>query len=216
MQSRGLLVRLEVKPGKEQEVEEFLLSALPLVREEAETTAWFALRFGKSEYGIFDVFPDDRALHAHLSGPVGQALAAQHDILFAHEPEVHSIDVLAEKRPTGPIHGPDTKGLLLTFNARSGKALEVEDFLRAAEVLVREEDETTAWFALRLDTGEYGIFDVFRDSGGRFKHLVGLVPRELAKNALSIFGSVPDIDMLDVRAEKLVAQPAQPARGVEQ
>lgn len=55
----ALLVRLEAKSGKDAEVEEFLLSALPLVRQEAATTAWFAIRFGRSEYGIFDAFPDE-------------------------------------------------------------------------------------------------------------------------------------------------------------
>lgn len=35
----ALLVRLEAKPGKEQEVEKFLLAGLPLVNEEPATTA---------------------------------------------------------------------------------------------------------------------------------------------------------------------------------
>jgi hypothetical protein len=43
MVSKGLLVRLEVRHGKDAEVEEFLRSALPLVRQEAATTAWFAI-----------------------------------------------------------------------------------------------------------------------------------------------------------------------------
>jgi hypothetical protein len=68
---------------------------------------------------------------------------------------------------------------------------------------VEEEPETTAWLAIRTDDGKYGIFDVFPDNGGRFKHLIGHVPRELAKNALSLLGSVPDMEMLNVLAEKL-------------
>ena len=39
----ALFVRLEAKPGKELEVEQFLRAGLPLVQEEAATTAWFAL-----------------------------------------------------------------------------------------------------------------------------------------------------------------------------
>jgi hypothetical protein len=54
MVSRGLLVRLEARHDKDAEVEAFLRSALPLVQQEPATTAWFALRFGRSEYGIFD------------------------------------------------------------------------------------------------------------------------------------------------------------------
>ena len=74
MDTRGLLVRLEVVPGKDAEVEAFLQSAVPAVRAERGTTAWFALRFGRSEYGIFDVFPDDAARDAHLAGAVAAAL----------------------------------------------------------------------------------------------------------------------------------------------
>jgi hypothetical protein len=67
---------------------------------------------------------------------------------------------------------------------------------------VEDEPETTAWFAIHLD-GSYGIFDVFPDAGGRFKHLTGHVPRELLKHGLKLLGSFPDTEMLDVLAHKL-------------
>ena len=47
MVSKGLLVRLEARHGRQAEVEDFLCSALPAVRQEAGTIAWFALRFGR-------------------------------------------------------------------------------------------------------------------------------------------------------------------------
>jgi hypothetical protein len=34
-------IRLEAKPGKEKEVEQFLLAGLPVVRDEPGTIAWF-------------------------------------------------------------------------------------------------------------------------------------------------------------------------------
>ncbi len=68
MITRPLLVRLAARPGMDAEVETFLESALPLVRDEAGTIAWFAIRFGRSEYGIFDVFADEAGREAHLSG----------------------------------------------------------------------------------------------------------------------------------------------------
>ncbi|MFC3110298.1 hypothetical protein ACFQAT_22095 [Undibacterium arcticum] len=46
------------------------------------------------------------------------------------------------------------------------------------------------------------IFDVFPDNGGRFAHLAGHGPRELAKHALSLLGSMPDLEILNVLAEK--------------
>ncbi len=55
----ALFVRLEAKPGKEKDVESFLLGGLPLVEEEPATTAWFGIRLGPSTFGIFDAFPDE-------------------------------------------------------------------------------------------------------------------------------------------------------------
>jgi quinol monooxygenase YgiN len=205
MISRGLLVRLEAKPGKEAGVEAFLRSALPLVQQEAGTTAWFAVRFGRGEYGIFDVFPDDEKRDAHLAGPVAQALKLRGDELFAVPPRIQKLAVLADKLPARAAGARDTKGLLLTFRAKSGHEPEVEQFLRDAQPLVMEEPKTTAWFAIHTDAGEYGIFDVFPDNGGRFAHLVGHVPRELAKHALTLLGSMPDMELLSVEAEKLAA-----------
>jgi len=203
MATKGLLVRLEVKPGKDAKVEAFLLSALPMVRQEAGTTAWFAIRFGRSEYGIFDVFPDEAARQAHLTGPVAKALQAQAGELFAESPVIQKLDVLAEKLPGKAPAQPNTKGLLLTFKAKAGNESVVEQFLRDAKPLVEAEPDTVAWFAIHLDHGEYGIFDVFPDHGGRFKHLTGQVPRELAKHALSLLGGLPDPHLPGVLAEKL-------------
>jgi len=96
MSNKGLLVRLEAKPGKEAEVEEFLRSALPLVQQEPATTAWFAIRFGQSEFGIFDVFPDDAGRDAHLNGEVAKALMANASTLLAKPPGIEKIDVVAD------------------------------------------------------------------------------------------------------------------------
>lgn len=203
MVTRGLLVRLEAKSGKDAEVEEFLRSALPLVRQEPGTVAWFALRFGRSEYGIFDAFPDEAAREAHLTGPVAQSLMAQAEALLAEPPKIHKLDILADKLPEAAPAEPSTKGLLLTFKAKSGNEQGVEQFLRDAKPLVEAEPDTTAWFAIHLDDGDYGIFDVFPDHAGRFKHLTGQVPKALLKHALSLLGGLPDPDLPGVLAEKL-------------
>ena len=63
----ALFVRLEAKPGKEKEVESFLVSGLPIVNEEPATTAWFGIRLGPSTFGIFDAFPDEAGRQAHLA-----------------------------------------------------------------------------------------------------------------------------------------------------
>ena len=95
----GLLVRLEAKPGKEQAVEDFLNSGLPLARNEPATVAWFAIKLGPSTFGIFDAFPDDEGRQAHLSGPIAAALMANASELLAEPPAIEKVDVLAAKLP---------------------------------------------------------------------------------------------------------------------
>ena len=95
----GLLVRLVVKPGKEAEVTSFLEGGLALVQEEPATIAWFAVRLGPSEFGIFDAFPDDAGRQAHLGGQVAAALMAQAPELLAQPPVIEPVDVLAAKLP---------------------------------------------------------------------------------------------------------------------
>lgn len=95
----GLFVRLEVKPGKEKEVESFLRQGLQLVNEEPATTAWFAIRMGPSTFAIFDAFPDEAGRQAHLSGKVAAALMAKAPELLVEGPSIEKVDVLASKLP---------------------------------------------------------------------------------------------------------------------
>ena len=99
MVKTALYVRLEAKPGKEQEVADFLRSGLPLVEEEPATTAWFGIQMRPSTFGIFDAFPDDAGRQAHLSGKVAAALMAKAPDLLAEPPVIQKIDVLAAKLP---------------------------------------------------------------------------------------------------------------------
>jgi quinol monooxygenase YgiN len=95
----ALYVRLEAKPGKEQEVADFLRSGLPLAQEEPATTAWFALQMGPSTFGIFDAFPDDAGRDAHLAGRIAAALMAKASDLLSAPPSISKVDVLAAKLP---------------------------------------------------------------------------------------------------------------------
>ncbi len=99
MVTLALYVRLEAKPGKEAEVENFLRGGLAIVQEEPATTAWFALRLGPSTFGIFDAFPDEAGRQAHLAGRVADALKAKASELFAQPTNIEKVDVLAAKLP---------------------------------------------------------------------------------------------------------------------
>ena len=204
MLSHGILARLKAKSTQIAATEDFLKSALPLVRAEPATAVWFALRFGRGEYGIFDAFASEEGRQAHLQGQVAAALMAQAPQLLDASPDIGSVDVLASKMPPetpGTLPIPDvTCGLLLSFRAKKGNEAKVEQFLRDALPLVQDEAGTTAWFALRWPEQRYGIFDVFPDHGARFAHITGHVPRELTKHAFTLLGGMPSMDMLDVLA----------------
>jgi quinol monooxygenase YgiN len=99
MITKGLIVRLEARVGKEEELATFLEGALPLVEEEPETIAWLALRIDNSSFAIVDVFPDEDGRRAHLDGAVAAALMARADELLAAPPQIGTADVLAAKLP---------------------------------------------------------------------------------------------------------------------
>lgn len=99
MVTTALLVRLQAKPGKEKEVEQFLHSGLSLVESEPSTTAWFGVRTGTSTFAIFDAFPDEDGRKAHLSGRVAEALMAKAGDLLAQPPALEKVDVIAAKLP---------------------------------------------------------------------------------------------------------------------
>lgn len=99
MVTLALYARLEAKPGKEKEVEDFLKQGLSIVQEEPGTIAWFAIHLAPSTYAIFDVFNDEAGRQAHLTGRVAAALMAKAADLLAKPPSIERIDILAAKLP---------------------------------------------------------------------------------------------------------------------
>lgn len=94
---KGLLARLEAKPGKEDELEEFLESALPLAKKEDLTIHWFAFKIDDSTFGIYDTFEGEEGQNAHLEGEIASALLAKADELLASGPVIEKINILASK-----------------------------------------------------------------------------------------------------------------------
>jgi len=96
----ALFVRLQAKPGKESEVEEFLREGQALVQQEPATTAWFAVRLSARTFGIFDAFPDEAGREAHLSGRVAAALKEKADDLLDEPFSIEKVEVVAAKLPS--------------------------------------------------------------------------------------------------------------------
>lgn len=95
----GLLVRLEAKPGKEEEVAAFLRQGLQLANQETTTPVWFALRLGPTTFAISDAFHDEAGRQQHLNGPIAKALMAQAPTLLAAPPVIERVDILGAKLP---------------------------------------------------------------------------------------------------------------------
>lgn len=99
MTSVALYVELKAKPGREEDVATFLAKARDLVVAETGTVAWFAVRFDKATFAIFDAFKDEAGRAAHLNGAVAAALMANAAELLASPPDIRQPSVLADKLP---------------------------------------------------------------------------------------------------------------------
>ena len=95
-----MFVRLEAKPGKEEEIVQFLQVGLGMAQQEGTTPVWFALQLGPSTFGIFDAFSDEDGRRAHVNGPIAQALGANAPKLLAQAPSIERIEVLGTKLPS--------------------------------------------------------------------------------------------------------------------
>ena len=96
-----------------------------------------------------------------------------------------------------------TVGLWVRLEAKPGKEGDVEAFLESGRALVDDEPETIAWFAVRLSSTTFAIFDAFPSETGREAHLSGRVAAALMENAGELLAQEPAIEKVDVIASKL-------------
>jgi quinol monooxygenase YgiN len=95
--AKGLLVVLEAKPGRADELAQFLEAGRELALAEPETVTWYAFRLGETTFGIFDTFAAEAGREAHLNGEIAQALGRVAPDLLAEAPSIRPVDVLAVK-----------------------------------------------------------------------------------------------------------------------
>ncbi|MFE9728574.1 putative quinol monooxygenase [Streptomyces sp. NPDC005794] len=99
MPAYGFFVEFEARPGKEEDVAQFLVDAKELVDAEPGTLAWFAFRLGPTSFRIFDAFETEEDRETHLQGKVRQQIEARGDALFSTPPTITPVDLLATKLP---------------------------------------------------------------------------------------------------------------------
>lgn len=93
--------------------------------------------------------------------------------------------------------------LLVHLKAALGREEDVATVLTSARTLVDGEPGTIAWFAGRLGTDNFMIFDTFDDEAGRDAHLNGPVAAALGAISNDLLAAAPDIRKVDLIAEKL-------------
>ncbi|MGI8522994.1 MAG: putative quinol monooxygenase [Nocardioides sp.] len=94
---RGLLALLEAKPGKGDELGEFLKQGRELAVAEEGTVTWYAFKLSDTTYGIFDTFEGEDGRQAHLNGEIPAALGQVAPDLLAADPDIRQADVIAVK-----------------------------------------------------------------------------------------------------------------------
>ena len=75
--------------------------------------------------------------------------------------------------------------LLAILQSKPGKEAEVEAFLKSALPLAVQEQGTVRWYALKLGSGRFGIFDTFADAAGKEAHLSGRLRRRCSRKPRS-------------------------------
>jgi hypothetical protein len=116
MESIGLLVTLEARPGKDAEAEAFLKSAQPLALDEKATLKWYAIKLGPGKFGIFDTFANEAGRNAHLTGELAKALGEPASELFAVSPQVEKVAVLANTPLKGWVRRLATRKAFVNRN----------------------------------------------------------------------------------------------------
>lgn len=200
MDPKALFVGIEADSGKESDVAEFLRGARDPVEEEPDTHDWYALRFDRMHFAIFDTFPGNAGRLKHLLGEVGRSLIVKTFTVLDGLPDIRPAQIIAAKLPVGG-RGP-ALALHVSLRARQGEEQAVAALLTGAEPLVAAEPGTLAWYALRLGHGSFAIVDFFADEAGRDAHLSGRVAAALMANADALFIEPPEIRRGDVLASK--------------
>jgi quinol monooxygenase YgiN len=94
-------------------------------------------------------------------------------------------------------------GLYVRLEAKPGKDKELAAFLQQGLQMANQEATTELWFALRLGSTTFAIFDAFADEEGRQTHLNGPIAKALFANAPSLFAAPPSIEKAEILGAKL-------------
>jgi quinol monooxygenase YgiN len=69
--------------------------------------------------------------------------------------------------------------------------------------MANQETTTPLWFALRLGTSTFAVFDAFHDEPGRQGHLTGPIAKALMDHAPHVLSAPPSIEKTEVLGAKI-------------
>ena len=98
MERFGILAVLQARPGRENDLEEFLKAAQPLAQREPQTVRWYALKIDGARFAIFDTFEDEAGRNTHVGGEIARQLFAAAAELLSAPPAIEFVDIVASKR----------------------------------------------------------------------------------------------------------------------
>jgi quinol monooxygenase YgiN len=92
--------------------------------------------------------------------------------------------------------------IYVSLKAKPGKEKDVEAFLKQGAEMSKKEAGTVTWYGLKETEGHYSVFDTFNDEAGREAHLNGEIAKALMANAEVLFSAPPQINKIDIVADK--------------
>lgn len=95
------------------------------------------------------------------------------------------------------------KSIVARLIAKPGKEEELAAFLKGALPLAQEEGFMPVWFALRVGSNVFYIFDAFESDQERDQHLGGKIAAALFAKAPELLAAPPAIEKADVLAAKV-------------
>jgi len=97
MSKEAVVIRMEAKPEKAKELEEFLKNKITQVKKEPGIPSWYILKFSDVCLSIFASFSNASAAEAHHKGDLIQSIFAMEDELMVRQPVVIPVELLASK-----------------------------------------------------------------------------------------------------------------------
>lgn len=97
---KAFLIRIEAKPGKEQDVVRMLADIRECVETEPATGPWYAVQLSATSFAIYEAFPDISGRNAHVAGAGGDIFrdVERMNAILSEPAHVQKVDILFAKK----------------------------------------------------------------------------------------------------------------------